>query len=706
MPQQTKIFRVFVSSTFTDMKEERRILQGEVFPRLEKYCEEHGARFQGVDLRWGVNEELQLEQKTLQTCFNEIDRCQKISPKPNFLILIGNKYGWQPVPEKIPDDEMELIQQQLTPADSVFLIRENDGGAGWYRLDKNAVPAEYVLQPRGNLKNYQEWEPVEKRILEILRNVIDKLAFTDKQRNNYFTSATHQEILRGAINPPKETKNPEEHVFAFVRNTQGLPEGSLANGYTDLADNQPDPYCALQLSNLKDSLKAKLNNNFIPYGSAWVNDHTEMNDPKWFADEIYTRLENIIDQQIKEIVTTDEIMHEVRFHEEFKNHLTRHFKGRTEILDKIDDYLGNKSEKRPMAMIGASGSGKSSVMAEAIKQFSARNEGNETLIVYRFLGTTSPSSTAISLLQSVSGQIAGKFNKSLEELAGEGRKESLHDLYTMSEIFRKCLELATTANPIIVFLDALDQLSDTDNARSLSWLPAELPENARLVLSALPELESRLNRTYIEQLPVLAKEEAEVILNQWLDSVNRTLAAEQMKYILGKFKVTGLPIYLKLAFENARDWHHYDPVHPMKEDVPGIINDFFDQLNTRHHSEFVRNAISYLLCGRYQGLTENEILEILVFDKDFWENIFLEKISHKDHKQELIDMKKALEEPETGPKAMMKIPIVLWSRLFLDLEPFLTERDADGVPIITFFHRQFNEVLRERYQLSEPGNQN
>jgi hypothetical protein len=123
MPQQTKIFRVFVSSTFTDMKEERRILQRDVFPKLEKYCEERGARFQGVDLRWGVNEELQFEQKTLQTCFNEIDRCQKISPKPNFLILLGDKYGWQPVPEKIPGDEMELIKQQLTPVDTAFLIK-------------------------------------------------------------------------------------------------------------------------------------------------------------------------------------------------------------------------------------------------------------------------------------------------------------------------------------------------------------------------------------------------------------------------------------------------------------------------------------------------------------------------------------------------------------------------------------------------------
>ncbi len=57
MPQQTKIFRVFVSSTFTDMQKERSILQRDAFPRLEKFCEEKGARFQAVDLRWGVNEE-------------------------------------------------------------------------------------------------------------------------------------------------------------------------------------------------------------------------------------------------------------------------------------------------------------------------------------------------------------------------------------------------------------------------------------------------------------------------------------------------------------------------------------------------------------------------------------------------------------------------------------------------------------------------
>ena len=86
------------------------ILQKYVFPRLERYWQSNNAKFQAVDLRWGINEKTQLNQKTLVTCLNEVARCQKISPKPNFLILLGDKYGWQPIPEKIPTTEWDEIK--------------------------------------------------------------------------------------------------------------------------------------------------------------------------------------------------------------------------------------------------------------------------------------------------------------------------------------------------------------------------------------------------------------------------------------------------------------------------------------------------------------------------------------------------------------------------------------------------------------------
>jgi len=43
MPTATRTFRVFVSSTFEDLKAERDALQRDVFPRLRKLCEANNA---------------------------------------------------------------------------------------------------------------------------------------------------------------------------------------------------------------------------------------------------------------------------------------------------------------------------------------------------------------------------------------------------------------------------------------------------------------------------------------------------------------------------------------------------------------------------------------------------------------------------------------------------------------------------------------
>jgi hypothetical protein len=57
-----RAFRLFVSSTFSDFRRERVVLQTRVFPRLRTYCRKHGYRFQPIDLRWGINQEAQLDQ--------------------------------------------------------------------------------------------------------------------------------------------------------------------------------------------------------------------------------------------------------------------------------------------------------------------------------------------------------------------------------------------------------------------------------------------------------------------------------------------------------------------------------------------------------------------------------------------------------------------------------------------------------------------
>ena len=109
MLQQTKTFRIFVSSTFSDFKEERKALQDIVFPKLREFCEKNGCRFQAIDLRWGVSTEAANDQQAVRICLEEIARCQNVSPKPNFIVLLGNRYGWRPLPSEIPAAELEKL---------------------------------------------------------------------------------------------------------------------------------------------------------------------------------------------------------------------------------------------------------------------------------------------------------------------------------------------------------------------------------------------------------------------------------------------------------------------------------------------------------------------------------------------------------------------------------------------------------------------
>ena len=52
MPTTTRTIRVFISSTFSDLKAERNAPQERVFPRLKHYCERRGRSSQAIDLRF------------------------------------------------------------------------------------------------------------------------------------------------------------------------------------------------------------------------------------------------------------------------------------------------------------------------------------------------------------------------------------------------------------------------------------------------------------------------------------------------------------------------------------------------------------------------------------------------------------------------------------------------------------------------------
>ncbi len=94
--------RVFISSTFRDMTEERDALMTHCWTELRRFCRERYVELVEVDLRWGISEEQSTRKETLKLCLDEIRAC-----RPFFVGLLGERYGWVPGEEAFTADLKE-----------------------------------------------------------------------------------------------------------------------------------------------------------------------------------------------------------------------------------------------------------------------------------------------------------------------------------------------------------------------------------------------------------------------------------------------------------------------------------------------------------------------------------------------------------------------------------------------------------------------
>ncbi|NLT44883.1 MAG: DUF4062 domain-containing protein, partial [Thermotogaceae bacterium] len=643
-----KVFRVFVSSTFLDMKRERNVLQKKVFPRLREYCERHGASFQDIDLRWGVSDEVQKDQRTLQICLSEIERCQNLSPKPNFIILLGDRYGWEPLPYSIPSTEFDSLLPLMDDSERSKIIE-------WYRRDDNAIPSEYILQPRKDeYESYALWEEKERELREILRKAVDRSTLDEKEREKYFLSATHREIIHGALGIPEGKIAPQEHVVACFR-----------KGEKDE-----------RLQRLEEELKDRLSKERTREYESLDNEK----DEDEFSQFIYERLEETISLQLKDVQEIDELEEERNRHREYKEELLEDFCGREKILEEISEYIEGE-DNRIFALTGESGSGKSSVMAKAIEQ--AQREKN--VVIYRFCGITANSSNELYLLSQLCEEITSncldKTNiyakrddiSSTEDDDKDGKDSYKPEQREVFGKFEKCLSISLQGRKLVVFVDALDQLSG-----NLAWLPDELTENTKIIVS-FSKLKNPILKFDTHIIPDLDESETLWILNSILIKRSRKLEDCQREIVIGSLVRNRHPINLKLFSGIVESIHSYSALRQVKELCESFYGSFFSKMEREHTNSLTGTFFGYILCSILNGMPEDEIVDIISFDPEFFNTL--------------------LKDPHTGEeiKKTGRIPIVIWSRFFAQMEPYLSSKEADSAMIISLFHNSILEESRRRY---------
>ncbi|XP_033755344.1 TPR repeat-containing protein DDB_G0287407-like [Pecten maximus] len=91
MLKDPSTLRIFFSSPFGGMEEEREELTRRYFPHINHICNSRGVQFVAVDMRWGITTESSASAQVINLCLKELDRSDM------FIGFFGQRYGWHGV---------------------------------------------------------------------------------------------------------------------------------------------------------------------------------------------------------------------------------------------------------------------------------------------------------------------------------------------------------------------------------------------------------------------------------------------------------------------------------------------------------------------------------------------------------------------------------------------------------------------------------
>jgi WD40 repeat protein len=707
-------FRVFVSSTFADLVEERNALQRRVWPLLTEACAKLGFRFQAIDLRWGISEEATLDHRTSRICLEELERCRSESAQPNFIVLLGNRYGWRPLPAEIAVSEFEKIEKKAEN----LRLPNRELLRTWYRRDDNAIPPVYYLRRRvreedADYTRSDVWNTdIENPLRNVLATCASEIPIPDA-RIKYDCSLVEREILAGALDPALGDAN--EYVFAYLREVQEFDrlisapavEAAELSKYVDFENaTHCDRAARERLRDLKSRLDTRLGPEHVRrYEAGWRNGAISQEHLDALCNDVLADLTKVMDREISRFVARSTIAVEIEAHERFRDShgSATNFRGRADIRSRISAYLADIERNRPLVIWGPSGSGKTSLLARAATE--AVHEYSNAVVIQRFIGATPQSTDGWSLLYGLCEELGQKFQTNASIPI---------DYRELVSAFRERLSLATSETPVIIFLDAIDQMSDDESAVPLCWLPQQLPPHVRLVVSVMenagngPTHAGNKSGAIADPLMIIrsshdrmtdllavedySAEDARALLDYWLISEHRRVTKIQSELIMTAFQRCPRPLFLRLAAGTAKHWRSDGPAHRMPTgDSPdamlgAMIDQSFDSLSKpENHGELlVERVLGYLVAAR-NGLAENEFIGLLSADREFFDAFLARSISVG----------------QSLPEGVNSLPVVVWARLYADLGPYLSMRQVDGTVLFAFYHQSLELAAKRRF-LSPP----
>ncbi|CAN2388681.1 AAA ATPase domain [Pristimantis euphronides] len=574
----------------------------------------------------------------------------------------------------------------------------------WFKLDENCVPSVYRLQsistyygdifskdPVRRQQAKSKWIATMQQLYDVLQEYSPQV-LGKEAAGNLLKSVVQQELDQAF----KVGGSPEDHFHCFKRIISDIKydlSSSRASDYIDVLPLKPEINKTLhdaQQALIKGIHQRLRHTNIYEYSVSWGWEGINPVSNRSHAYYLEGLCTNFQRKVIGHFSRTCHVPCEPgktwkrkeffrnKRNEEILEHAThchtlvRNFIGQESILIQLQDCV--KSSNGCLVVLhGQSGSGKSALIAKVSAAASHWVSG-DLRVVIRFIGATGESRNTRLLLQSLCYQIADIF--SLKTQFSENLKGLINEFSTV-------LELATESRPLMVILDGIDELSESD--AHLSWIPTQLPPHIYFIVSvssddaSLRHLQKRTLEQNVIQIPPLSSVEISDMIEFWLNRDCRKLTGHQKKVLLDACNACPLPLYVVCSYMESHQWTSYTPDMEivLQPNISAIYSWFLSRLEKNHGGQVVKKATTCISLSR-NGVTQEELLDLMSLDQAVMDEI----------------------RQYQGVTAPV-FPQVLWIKLHHDFGIHLVEQRTDDSYVINWAHRHFRTACINRYAKSK-----
>ncbi len=306
------------------------------------------------------------------------------------------------------------------------------------------------------------------------------------------------------------------------------------------------------------------------------------------------------------------------------------------VMDELLAHASSTGGNGYLCLIGAPGSGKSALLSKFSRSFSDSSliTQSSSLLINHFVGASAGSTDVRRTLRRLCHEL----------IDGTGiTAEIPEDPEKLRAVFPEILKQASEKKHIVVLLDAVNQFDSTTQLAGLMWLPEELPENVRIILSAMSEVSGqqsadgipssavsplnalrhrRVPPKEIELKPLTLLSSARIV-RAFLHRYRKQMDRKQQRALLSKTDAV-TPLYLLSALEELRTLGTYEEITDRIAQLPSetqklftwilkrLENDdgFRDEDGRKIGSELVSKFASLMGVSRH-GLSQQELVELL-----------------------------------------------------------------------------------------------